>query len=163
LEPWAGVDKPHYRGGEHRQNVHFSHPPNLALIHTVRLASLVAVANWPTKYGGTVLHELEYGTLAPFGSRTAKATERKHLPLKDVAAAGGLRDVETLLECYQQPDADTLRAVMEGGRALHEPRAPRNGSAPTPLNAVSCTLPPDHTAAGLARLTRGAVTVGCDF
>lgn len=50
------------------------------------------------------------------------ATERKHLPLKDVAAAGGWRDVETRLECYQQPDVETLRAVMEGDRKLHDPR-----------------------------------------
>ncbi len=35
------------------------------------------------------------------------ATERKHLSLKDVAAAGGWRDVETLLTCYQQPDQDS--------------------------------------------------------
>ena len=32
------------------------------------------------------------------------ATERKHLPLKDVAAAGGWVDIETLLRSYQQPD-----------------------------------------------------------
>jgi hypothetical protein len=32
------------------------------------------------------------------------AIERKHLPLKDVAAAGGWKDVNTLLEIYQQPD-----------------------------------------------------------
>jgi len=32
------------------------------------------------------------------------ATERKHLPLKDVAKAGGWKDPNTLLICYQQPD-----------------------------------------------------------
>ncbi len=31
--------------------------------------------------------------------------------LKDVAAAGGWRDVQTLLTCYQQPDQDTLLAA----------------------------------------------------
>jgi len=35
-----------------------------------------------------------------------------HPSLKDVAAAGGWKDTETLLTCYQQPDADTLLAVM---------------------------------------------------
>jgi integrase len=42
------------------------------------------------------------------------ATERKAYPLRDVAAAGGWSDVQTLLTCYQQPDAETLRAVIEG-------------------------------------------------
>jgi hypothetical protein len=32
------------------------------------------------------------------------ATERKELPLKDVAAAGGWKDVTTLLTCYQHAD-----------------------------------------------------------
>ena len=41
------------------------------------------------------------------------ATERRHLPLKDVAAAGGWKDMTTLLECYQQPDTETLRQVVE--------------------------------------------------
>jgi integrase len=41
------------------------------------------------------------------------ATERKHLPVKDVAAAGGWNDVTTLLKCYQQPDEQTLRAVVD--------------------------------------------------
>ena len=44
------------------------------------------------------------------------ATERKHLSLKDVAAAGGWKDVETLTTCYQQPDTDTLLAVAEAAR-----------------------------------------------
>jgi len=44
--------------------------------------------------------------------RRVWATERKDLPLKDVAAAGGWRDTSTLLR-YQQPDEDTLRAVVE--------------------------------------------------
>lgn len=40
------------------------------------------------------------------------ATERKHHSLKDVAVAGGWKDTETLLTCYQQPDIETLMAVM---------------------------------------------------
>ena len=41
------------------------------------------------------------------------ATERKAFPVKDVAAAGGWKDITTLIDCYQQPDDDTLRAVVE--------------------------------------------------
>jgi len=40
------------------------------------------------------------------------ATERKHMPLKDVAAAGGWKDIETLVRCYQQPDEETLASVV---------------------------------------------------
>lgn len=59
--------------------------------------------------------------------RRAWATERKDLPLKDVAAAGGWRDTSTLLR-YMQPDEETLRAVVEfdrpRGRAWFELRHP---------------------------------------
>ena len=41
------------------------------------------------------------------------ATERKDLPLKDVAAAGGWKDVTTLLTCYQHADEATMLRVME--------------------------------------------------
>jgi len=44
--------------------------------------------------------------------RRVWATERKHLPAKDVAAAGGWLDIGTLQHCYQQPDDETLRAVV---------------------------------------------------
>jgi hypothetical protein len=47
--------------------------------------------------------------------------------VKDVAAAGGWKDVTTLLECYQQPDADTLREVVEYERPA--PRSPAAASA----------------------------------
>ena len=40
------------------------------------------------------------------------ATERKELPLKDVAAAGGWNDVTTLLTCYQHADEATMLKVM---------------------------------------------------
>lgn len=41
------------------------------------------------------------------------ATERKHLPVKDVAAAGGWKDINTLLTCYQQVDEETLQEVID--------------------------------------------------
>jgi len=46
--------------------------------------------------------------------RRGWGTERKHLPLKDVAEVGGWTDTATLAEVYQQPDAKTTRTV-----ALH--------------------------------------------
>ena len=33
--------------------------------------------------------------------------------MKEVAAAGGWKDVMTLIECYQQPEEETLRSVVE--------------------------------------------------
>jgi hypothetical protein len=45
--------------------------------------------------------------------RRMRATERKNLPVKDVAAAGGWKDIRTLTDCYQQPDEETLRLVVE--------------------------------------------------
>jgi len=56
--------------------------------------------------------------------RRGYATARKDLPLKDVAAAGGWKDITTLVTCYQQPDDDTLRRVVE----CPEPRS--SSSAP---------------------------------
>ncbi len=58
------------------------------------------------------------GAPKPAGSlwhafRRLWATERKQLPVKDVAAAGRWKDITTLLECYQQPDDVTLRAVVD--------------------------------------------------
>lgn len=46
------------------------------------------------------------------------ATERKHLPTKDVAAAGGWRDPRSLQESYQQIDPETLLAVVMEPRKL---------------------------------------------
>jgi integrase len=68
------------------------------------------------------LPKLKGGLWHPY--RRKWATERKHLPLNDVAAAGGWQDVETLLECYQQPDHDTMQAVMDKARTLHDPGQP---------------------------------------
>jgi integrase len=58
------------------------------------------------------------GAAKPDGSmwhafRRLWATKRKAFPVKDVAAAGGWKDVSTLIDCYQQPDDDTLRAIVE--------------------------------------------------
>jgi hypothetical protein len=48
------------------------------------------------------------------------ATERKHLPLKDVAKAGGWLDTRSLQLCYQQVDEATLLQVVSEPRKLRE-------------------------------------------
>ena len=48
------------------------------------------------------------------------ASERKHLNVKDVAAAGGWKDINTLLEVYQQSDEASVLAVMSEPKKLHE-------------------------------------------
>lgn len=48
------------------------------------------------------------------------ATERKHLPLKDVAEAGGWLDTRSLENCYQQVDEETLLRVVTEPRKLRE-------------------------------------------
>lgn len=55
------------------------------------------------------------------------ASERKQFPLKDVAAVGGWKAVQTLLTCYQHADADTMRRVMDEptGRVEGDPKADR--------------------------------------
>ena len=81
------------------------------------------------------------------------ATERKNLPVKDVAAAGGGKDIMTLMECIQQPEEESLRSVVEyrkpkrisgfgGGASLaSETRTqthtgPQIGKAPPPGNPM---------------------------
>ena len=50
------------------------------------------------------------------------ATERKHLPDVDVAAAGGWKNTVSLKTAYQQADPETiLKVVMEPGQ-LREAR-----------------------------------------
>jgi site-specific recombinase XerD len=47
-------------------------------------------------------------------------TERKHLPVQDVAKAGGWTSVETLSKIYQQPDPVTLYRVVSEPAELRE-------------------------------------------
>ncbi len=48
------------------------------------------------------------------------ATERKHLPDVDVAAAGGWRETDSLKRCYQQADQGTMLEVVLSGGLLRE-------------------------------------------
>jgi integrase len=64
---------------------------------------------------------LEGGDFHPY--RRKWATERKHQPTKDVAVAGGWRDLRSLEQSYQQVDPETLLAVMTEPRKLREVRS----------------------------------------
>ncbi len=64
------------------------------------------------------LTPIEGGDWHPF--RRKWATERKHLPGKDVAEAGGWKDTRTLETAYQQPDDETMLKVMTEQRKLRE-------------------------------------------
>jgi hypothetical protein len=46
------------------------------------------------------------------------ACQRKHLPARDVAAAGGWKDVTVLQGVYEAGDAETLEAVVNVGRRV---------------------------------------------
>ena len=48
------------------------------------------------------------------------ATERKHLPDVDVAAAGGWKSTKALKDSYQQADPETMLNVVLGGGELRE-------------------------------------------
>ena len=61
-------------------------------------------------YERAELNTLPGGLWHPW--RRKWATERKHMPLRDVAAAGGWKDPTTLLKCYQQPDEETIQKVV---------------------------------------------------
>jgi len=67
------------------------------------------------------LPKLDGGIWHPY--RRAWASARKHLPLKDVAAAGGWSDTETLLKCYQEADQETMLRVTS------EPQKVRSGAS----------------------------------
>jgi integrase len=64
------------------------------------------------------LPKLKGGLWHPY--RRKWATERKHLSITDVAAAGGWQDTATLLTCYQQPTNDALLAVMSEERKVRD-------------------------------------------
>jgi integrase len=51
------------------------------------------------------------------------ATELKSASLKDLCALGGWKDHNTVLECYQQPDPDTMRVALENRGTLRSVRA----------------------------------------
>lgn len=64
------------------------------------------------------LPKLKGGLWHPY--RRKWATERKHLPVTDVAAVGGWKDVETLLKSYSKADRSTMLAVLQEGRKVRD-------------------------------------------
>lgn len=75
--------------------------------------------HWPREIFGELydraerhagLPHLKGGRFHPF--RRKWATERKHMSLVDVMAAGGWRDAQTLHSCYQLATTDGMLAVM---------------------------------------------------
>lgn len=70
-------------------------------------------AKWLLRAEGRAgLPKLKGGVFHPY--RRLWATERKSLPLVDVAAAGGWKDTQALRLSYQHADAETVLRVVEG-------------------------------------------------
>lgn len=46
------------------------------------------------------------------------ATEMKHAPLKDLCYLGGWKSAATVINVYQQPDAETMQSALDARRAL---------------------------------------------
>jgi hypothetical protein len=64
------------------------------------------------------LPKLHGGSWHPYRRRWA--SERKHLPLTDVAAVGGWTDTTTIMRCYQTPDIETMEAVATSPRRIKQ-------------------------------------------
>jgi integrase len=64
------------------------------------------------------LAPLDGGLWHPY--RRTWATVRKHLPVTDVAQAGGWKDITTLLRCYTQADNETILTVMSEPKKLRD-------------------------------------------
>jgi len=66
------------------------------------------------------LKKLSGGLWHPY--RRKWASERMHYPLKQLADAGGWKDVATLVTCYQQTSDEQLLAIMSEPRKRSEQR-----------------------------------------
>lgn len=80
-------------------------------------------------YEEAKLPTLEGGLWHPW--RRKWATERKGMPIKDVADAGGWQDTATLLESYQRSDDATLTQVF-----LEAPKLRSSGAGGTELTPL---------------------------
>jgi len=67
------------------------------------------------------LPKLARGGFHPF--RRLWASERRHLPAQDVAAAGGWRSLEVLRHAYQHADAAGMMSVVESPRTAPDPES----------------------------------------
>ena len=73
------------------------------------------------------LPKLERGGFHTF--RRLWASERRHLPAQDVAAAGGWRSIEVMRSAYQQADAATIQSVVENAPQGHTADTPKTQTA----------------------------------
>lgn len=74
------------------------------------------------------LPRLEGGAYHPF--RRLWASERRHLPAQDVAAAGGWKSLTVMRTAYQHADAATMYSVTDLRSGGHTPDTPaREGEA----------------------------------
>ena len=65
------------------------------------------------------------------------ATDLKDVPLPDLQELGGWKTAQTILECYQQPDAVTQRRALEQRRNRLQPTQPTDTSGtPEPPPAL---------------------------
>ena len=118
------------------------------------------------------LPKLVGGVWHPY--RRKWAMERKHWPVRDVAAVGGWKCARSLVECYAQSDRETMRAVVNESRKLssadlqpsqlatREPWSPPTGRSYQRCSARGnrrrCTTRRPHAHGGV---TRGA-TLGSE-
>jgi len=70
------------------------------------------------------LPKLARGGYHPF--RRMWASERRHLPAQDVAAAGGWRSLEVMRHAYQHADAAGMMSVVDNPRNAPEPEPTRH-------------------------------------
>lgn len=68
------------------------------------------------------LDHMERGGYHQF--RRLWASERRHLPAQDVAAAGGWRSLKVMQSAYQHADAQTVHSVVESKPGGHTPDTP---------------------------------------
>jgi integrase len=73
------------------------------------------------------LPKMERGAWHAF--RRLWASERRHLPAQDVAAAGGWRSLSTLRSAYMQADAQTVFQVVENAPSGHTEDSPPSQTA----------------------------------
>ncbi|MFI5207423.1 MAG: tyrosine-type recombinase/integrase, partial [Gemmatimonadales bacterium] len=85
---------------------------------------------WPREVFGQLLVRVEEAAGVPklkggrwHAYRRKWATERKKLSVVDVMAAGGWKDLQTLLTCYQHSDEETMLEVMASPVKLRDRRA----------------------------------------
>lgn len=89
------------------------------------------------------LTKLRGGLWHPY--RRKWATERKHLPLPDVMAAGGWRDAATVSNCYQRSDESTMLEVMATQVKLVSRRVEGAGAETAPETASLLITRPRST------------------